>query len=182
MKHKLKIGSALIASVLLMGCAHSVDDSPFVKRQVLLGDPATAIGSTTINIFDANHKYGNQEIVVNFDKIPYGVKFNNCNDPELENCPSEIKIFPTGFKYKPVTVDVNVTYKLEDKIVSEDEDEEDIKPVTTTIEKAFAYMAWGEQMKTPEPPKPKGDGVQLVDKEISVSVFKNPGNETELPE
>ena len=67
MKNSLKVGSAFIASVLLMGCAKSVDDSPFVKRQVLLGEPSTAIGSTTINIFDAGYKYGHQEIVVNFD-------------------------------------------------------------------------------------------------------------------
>ncbi|KIF53354.1 hypothetical protein [Vibrio owensii] len=176
MKNSLKVGSAFVASVLLMGCAKSVDDSPFVKRQVLLGDPSTAIGSTTINIFDAGYKYGHQEIVVNFDKIPYGVKFNNCNDSELENCPSEIKIFSTGFKSKPVTVDVNVTYKLADKIVSEDEGEDDVKPVTLKFEKVFTYMSWGEQMKTPEPPKPKGEGVQLVDKEVSVSIFKKPAN------
>ncbi len=176
MKNKLKLGSALIASVLLMGCAKSVDDSPFVKRQVLLGDPSTAIGSTTINIFDASYKYGHQEIVVNFDKIPYGVKFNNCNDAELENCPSEIKILSTGFKSKPVKVDVNVNYKLADKIVIEDEDEEDVKPVTMKFEQAFTYMSWGEQMKTPEPPKPKGEGVQLVDREVSVSIFKKPSN------
>ena len=43
MIQKLKIGTALITSVLLMGCAHSVDDSPFVKRQVLLGAPVAAI-------------------------------------------------------------------------------------------------------------------------------------------
>ena len=174
MIQKLKIGTALITSVLLMGCAHSVDDSPFVKRQVLLGEPVAAIGSTTINIFDANYKYGNQEIVVNFDKLPYGVKFNNCNDSELENCPSEIRIYSTGFTNHPVSVDVKVTYKLEDKVVREGK--EDIKPVTTVIEKSFTYMAWGEQIKAPEPPKPSGDGVQLVDKEISVSVFKKPEN------
>lgn len=171
MKKNFKIGSVITAS-LLMGCVHSVNDSPFVKRQVLLGDPA--IGSVTVNLFDANYKYGNQEIVVNFDKIPYGVKFNNCNDKELGNCPSEIKITSTGFKYKPVNVDLNITYKLQDKVASKELETEGIKPVTMTIEKSFSYMAWGEIKKNPEPPKTKGEGVQLVNKELSVSIFKKP--------
>ncbi len=144
-------------------------ESNFKKRQVVIGEPETAIGSVSIRYFDIKYEYGYQDITLNFDKLPYGVKFDNCNNPDLNNCPSEITVRPTGFKKVPVSVDVNVTWQMEPK-----SEVSPYNPVSAITQMSFNHMAWGEIRNSPRVEEKVGEGVRLITKDLEVSVFKTP--------